>query len=114
MDNQTKKESLLFGLDFEENISPKKNRRNKRRNIPYENITTQKRKQVIPIPSEKRLKELASIYTEFSPDQTCKIEATKIFLIKLLNKYHLPLRKRLIYNTTKKIIVLISKKNGFR
>ena len=42
MDNQIKKESLLFGLDFEENISPKKNRRNKRRNIPYENITTQK------------------------------------------------------------------------
>ena len=114
MDNQTKKESLLFGLDFEENISPKKNRRNKRRNIPYENITTQKRKQVIPIPSEKRLKELASIYTEFPPDQTCKIEATRFFLIKLLNKYHLPLRKRLIYNTTKKIIVLISKKNGFR
>ena len=114
IDNQIKNESLLFGLDFEENISPKKNRRNKRRNIPYENITTQKRKQLMPITSTRRLEESASIYTEFPADQTGKIEATKFFLIKLLKKYQLPLRERLIYNTTKKIIVLISKKNGFR
>ena len=105
---------MLFGLDFERNISPKKNRRNKRRKIPYENIATQKGKQVMPITSEKRLKELPSIYTEILADQKGKIEATKNFLIKLLSKYQLPLRKRLIYNTTKKIIVLISKKSGFR
>ena len=114
IDNQIKNESLLFGLDFEENISPKKNRRNKRRNIPYENITTQKRKQLMPITSTRRLEESASIYTEFPADQTGKMKATKFFLIKLLKKYQLPLRERLIYNTTKKIIVLISKKNGFR
>ena len=68
----------------------------------------------MPITSEKRLKELPSIYTEILADQKGKIEATKNFLIKLLSKYQLPLRKRLIYNTTKKIIVIISKKNGFR
>ena len=77
---------MLFGLDFEENISPKKNRRNKRRNIPYENITTQKRKQLMPITSTRRLEESASIYTEFPADQTGKIEATKFFFDKIIKK----------------------------
>ena len=40
IDDQIKIESLLLGLDCEENISPKKNRRNKRKKIPYENIKT--------------------------------------------------------------------------
>ena len=47
IEDQIKNESLLFGIDFEKNISPKKNRRNKRRKIRYENITTRKRKQVM-------------------------------------------------------------------
>ena len=70
---------MVFGLDFVENISPKENRRNKRREIPYENITTRQRKQVMPITSEKRLKELPGIYTEIPADETGKIELAKKF-----------------------------------
>ena len=77
---------MLFGLDFEENISSKKNRRNKRRKIPYENITTRKRKQVMPITSKKRLKKLPSIYTEIPADETGKIERKKIFLYKIIKQ----------------------------
>ena len=63
----------------------------------------------MPITSEKKLKELPSIYTKIPADQTGKIEATKTFLIKLLNKYLILLKKGLTYNTTKQIIVIISK-----
>ena len=56
IDNQIKNESLLFGLEFEENMLPKKNRRNKRKKIPYENTTKRKRKQVMPeIPADNRI-----------------------------------------------------------
>ena len=99
IDNQIKNESLLFGLEFEENMLPKKNRRSKRKKIPYENTTKRKRKQVMP---------------EIPADQRGKIEVTKRFLIKLLNKYLILLKTGLIYNTTKKLTVIISKKNGFR
>ena len=51
---------------------------NKKRKF-YENITTRKRKQVMPITSEKRLKELVSIYTKIPADQTGKVEVTKCF-----------------------------------
>ena len=58
----------------------KKNRKNL-----YDNVTTRKRK-LLPISSERRLKELPSLYTEISTDQTKKITAAKNFLIKLLKK----------------------------
>ena len=77
---------MLFGLDFEDNISPKKNKRNKRKKIPYENITTKKRKQVMTITSEKILKELPSIYTKIPADQTSKIEATKKIFDKIIKQ----------------------------
>ena len=77
---------MLFRLDFEENILPKKNKRNKRRKIPYENITTQKRKQIMSITSEERLKELPSIYTKIPTDQTSKIEATKKIFDKIIKQ----------------------------
>ena len=86
IDDQIKNESLLFRSDFEENISPKKNKRNKRRKIPYENITTQKRKQIMSITSEERLKELPSIYTKIPTDQTSKIEATKKIFDKIIKQ----------------------------
>ena len=71
----------------------------KGKKIPYENTTKRKRKQVMP---------------EIPADQRGKIEVTKRFLIKLLNKYLILLKTGLIYNTTKKLTVIISKKNGFR
>ena len=95
---------MLFGLDFEENISPKKNRRNKRRKIPYENITTRKRKQLMPITSKRRLKELPSIYTEIPADQTGKIEPTKIFFDKII--------KQVPATPKKKINIQYDKKNN--
>ena len=105
---------MLFGLDFERNISPKKNRRNKRRKIPYENIATQKGKQVMPITSEKRLKELPSIYTEIPADQTGKIEGTKTFFDKIIKQVQDTPKKNINIQYKKIIIVIISKKNGFR
>ena len=95
---------MLFGLDFEENISPKKNRRNKRRKIPYENITTRKRKQLMPITSKRRLKELPSIYTEIPADQTGKIEPTKNFFDKII--------KQVPATPKKKINIQYDKKNN--
>ena len=86
---------MLFGLDFEENISLKKNRRNKRRKIPYENIATQKRKQVMPITSEKSLKKLPSIYTEIPVNQTGKIEATKKIFDKIIKQVPDTSKKRI-------------------
>ena len=43
----------------------------------YKNVTIQKRKQQVPITSEKRLNDLPSVYTEIPADQTDKTEATK-------------------------------------
>ena len=43
---------------------------------PYDNVTTRKRK-LLPITSESRLKELRSLYTEISTDQAKKIAAAK-------------------------------------
>ena len=46
------------------------------RKNPYDNVITRKRK-LSPITSERRLKELPSLYTEISTDQTKKITAAK-------------------------------------
>ena len=59
--NQLINENLLFGVDFEENNSPKKSKKINKRKIPYENVTIRKRKELLASTSEKRLKELSSI-----------------------------------------------------
>ena len=60
-------------------------RAKKIRKKPYDNVTTRIRK-ILPVNFESRLKELPSLYTEISTDQTKKIAAAKQFFIKLLSK----------------------------
>ena len=67
----------------------------------------------MPITSEKRLKELPSIYTEIPADQTGKVEPTKDVFDKI-TKQLLPSEKNYFQNTTKKIILLTLIKNEFR
>ena len=59
-----------FG-EFQENIPPGKSRKIKRRN-PYKNVTLQKKRQLMASTSEKRLKELPTVYTEIPADQRDK------------------------------------------
>ena len=80
----------------------------KMRKNRYNNVTTRKRK-LLPITSERGLKELPSLYTEISTVQTKKITAAKKILIKLLNKYHQPLKRDLKFITMKKIILQLTK-----
>ena len=88
IDDQLKNEEnyFTFGENFQEfepiGNTPKDEKI--RKNL-YDYVTTRKRK-LLPITSERRLKELPSLYTEISTDQTKKITAAKNFLIKLLKK----------------------------
>ena len=97
LDNQLKDdEYYLFGENFEE-FEPigntlRTSRFDNRKN-PYQNVTTRKRKKLMPIISEKRLKELPSIYTEITADQTTKIEAAKNVFDKIIKQVPPTLKK---------------------
>ena len=75
IDDQLKNEEnyFTFGEDFQE-FEPIGNtpKDKKIRKNPYDNVMTRKRK-LLPITSERRLKELPSLYTEISTAQTKKI-----------------------------------------
>ena len=108
---KNKENYFTFGENFQE-LEPIGNtpKDEKIRKNPYDNVTTRKRK-LLPITSERRLKELPSLYTEISTDQTKKITAAKKKLIKLLNKYQPP-KRYLKFITTKKIILQLTKNEG--
>ena len=109
IDDQLNEENYFtFGENFQEfepiGNTPKDEKI--RKNL-YDNVTTRKRK-LLPITSERRLKELPSLYTDISTDQTKKIVAKKI-LIKLLSKYNQPPKRDLKFIKTKKIILQLTK-----
>ena len=106
---KTKENYFTFGENFQE-FEPIGNtpKDEKIRKNPYDNVTTRKRKRLL-ITSERRVKELPSLYTEISTDQTKKITLLKKCLIKLLNKYHQPPKSDLKFITTKKIILHLMK-----
>ena len=105
---KNKENYFTFGENFQE-LEPIGNtpKDEKIRKNPYDNVTTRKRK-LLPITSERRLKELPSLYTDISTDQTKKIVAKK-FLIKLLSKYNQPPKRDLKFIKTKKIILQLTK-----
>ena len=57
----------------------------RKRKNPYDNVTNRKRK-LLPITSEDRLKALPSLYTEIPTDQSKKIEATKKVFNKIIKQ----------------------------
>ena len=57
----------------------------RKRKNPYDNVTNRKRK-LLPITSEDRLKVLPSLYTEVPTDQSKKIEATKKVFNKIIKQ----------------------------
>ena len=83
------------------------------RKNPYQNVTTRKRKKLMPIISEKRLKELPSIYTEITADQANKTEAGKKVFDKTI-KQAPPTQKKFKIEYNKKVIFILSQKNEFR
>ena len=76
----------MFGENFQE-FEPIGNtpKGEKNRKKPYDNITTRKRK-LLPTISERRLKELPSLQTEISTDQTKKMAAAKNFFDKIIKQ----------------------------
>ena len=76
----------MFGENFQE-FEPIGNtpKDEKIRKNHYDNVTSRKRK-LLPITSERRLKELPSFYTEISTDQTRKITAAKNFFDKIIKQ----------------------------
>ena len=60
-------------------------RAKKIRKNPYDNVTTRNRK-ILPVNFESRLKELPSLYTEISTDQTKKIAAAKTIFYKIIKQ----------------------------
>ena len=60
-------------------------RAKKIRKNPYDNVTTRIRK-ILPVNFESRLKELPSLYTEISTDQTKKIAAAKTIFYKIIKQ----------------------------
>ena len=87
IDDQLNEENYFtFGENFEE-FEPIGNtpKDEKIRKNPYDNVTSRKRK-LLPITSERRLKELPSFYTEISTDQTRKITAAKNFFDKIIKQ----------------------------
>ena len=83
---KNKENYFTFGENFQE-LEPIGNtpKDEKIRKNPYDNVTTRKRK-LLPITSERRLKELPSLYTEISTDQTKKITAAKKFFDKIIKQ----------------------------
>ena len=106
LDDQLKDgEYYSFGENSEElgsiSNTPRSSRFDKRKS-PYENATTQKRKKLMLITSEKRLKELPSTYTEITANQTNKIEASKKVFDKIIKQVPFNQKKfKIEYNKKK-------------
>ena len=75
------------------------------RKNPYDNVTTRKRK-LLPITSDRRLKELPSLYTEISTDQTKKITAAKEFFDKIIKQVPTPEKRFKIHYNQKDNITI--------
>ena len=79
---QQKKNYYTFGSNFE-NYKRIENQRKERNRKPYAKVTTRKRK-LLPIVSEERLKDLPTIYTQIPTDRAKKIEAAKQVFDKII------------------------------
>ena len=95
IDDQLNEENYFtFGENFQE-FEPIGNtpKDEKIRKNPYDNVKTRKRK-LLSITSERRLKELPSLYTEISTDQTKKITAAKKIFDKIIKQVPPTTKKR--------------------
>ena len=81
---QQKKNYYTFGSNFE-NYKRIENQRKERNRKPYAKVTTRKRK-LLPILSEERLKDLPTIYTQIPTDRAKKIEAAKQVFDKIIKQ----------------------------
>ena len=81
---QQKKNYYTFGSNFE-NYKRIENQRKERNRKPYAKVTTRKRK-LLPIVSEERLKDLPTIYTQIPTDRAKKIEAAKQVFDKIIKQ----------------------------
>ena len=81
---QQKKNYYTFGSNFE-NYKRIENQRKERNRKPYAKVTTRKRK-LLPIVSEERLKDLPAIYTQIPTDRAKKIEAAKQVFDKIIKQ----------------------------
>ena len=81
---QQKKNYYTFGSNFE-NYKRIENQRKERNRKPYAKVTTRKRK-LLPIVSEERLKDLPTIYTQIPTDRPKKIEAAKQVFDKIIKQ----------------------------
>ena len=101
---------FIFGENFKEfepiGSTPKKEKKNRKN--PSENVTTRKRK-LLPITSERMLKELPSVYTEISTDQTKEIEAAKNVFDKITKQVPPTPEKRFKFIATRRIILQLTK-----
>ena len=117
IDDQLKNEGnhFTFRDNFQE-FEPVGNTKKKKkiRKNPYDNVTTRKRK-VLPITSESRLRELPSLYTEISTDNTKKIAAairlqndpkSVFYTTTRLNKSILKKEKKAVYDKDKVFVNL--------
>ena len=103
---KNKENYFTFGENFQE-LEPIGNtpKDEKIRKNPYDNVTTRKRK-LLPITSERRLKELPSLYTEISTDQTKKITAAKKFFDKIIKQVPTPEKRFKIHYNQKDNITI--------
>ena len=81
---QQKKNYYTFGSNFE-NYKRIENQRKERNRKPYAKVTTRKRK-LLPIVSEERLKDLPTIYKQIPTDRAKKIEAAKQVFDKIIKQ----------------------------
>ena len=81
---QQKKNYYTFGSNFE-NYKRIENQRKERNRKPYAKVTTRKRK-LLPILSEERLKDLPTIYTQIPTDRAKKTEAAKQVFDKIIKQ----------------------------
>ena len=83
---KNKENYFTFGENFQE-FEPNGNtpKGKKIRKNTYDNLPTRKRK-ILPITSESRLKELPSLYNEISTEQTKKIGAAKKSFDKIIKQ----------------------------
>ena len=88
-------------------------RAKKIRKNPYDNVTTRIRK-ILPVNFESRLKELPSLYTEISTDQTKKIAAAKTIFYKVIKQVRQLLKKDVKFITTTRIISQLTKNESSR
>ena len=86
MTNSYSKKRIIIrlGSNFE-NYKRIENQRKERNRKPYAKVTTRKRK-LLPIVSEERLKDLPTIYTQIPTDRAKKIEAAKQVFDKIIKQ----------------------------